>query len=87
MDKKQLGIENTIFTGGSDFGFTAVDEADIAQPLNDKLTQMRTLIQPLLENLMANPSKDIIQWKGALREQQIKDFIVKLDAICPLPSK
>ena len=61
-----------------DFGFTAVDEDELAsveiskkiadesaataEQLEDKLNKLYNAILPLLSNLKANPEKDYIYW-------------------------
>ena len=53
-----------------DFGFSAVGEEEMLQPAvesKDKLTKMYQMIEPLLDNLMANPEKDYIHWPDSDR--------------------
>lgn len=57
-----------------DFGFTAVDEETVVEPivtnvqssaeeqLKVKLLELEKLIMPLLVNLMKNPEKEYIHW-------------------------
>lgn len=57
-----------------DFGFTAVDEDTVVEPIVNnvqttaeeqlklKLLEVEKLIMPLLVNLMKNPEKDYIHW-------------------------
>ena len=65
-----------------DFGFTIVDEKDIAQPsdeLTSQLQQLYNAIIPLLKNLKANPEKDVIMWPN--RVEKINEFKAKIDSI------
>lgn len=70
-----------------DFGFTVVgaDELDevkdtqeeygsLNKTLQERLTLMHDAIQPLLNNLKANPEKDYIKWNGAERIEKIEQF-------------
>jgi hypothetical protein len=73
----------------NDFGFTAVDESDVADPLineanqtadskvKEKLANVEKLILPLLVNLMKNPDKDYIHWpkRIPLIEKQIERIL------------
>jgi len=59
-----------------DFGFTSEDEI---KSTTDKLSGLRDLIMPLLNNLKQNPDKDIIKWDGRNRIKQIDAFIKKMD--------
>jgi len=73
----------------NDFGFTAVHETDLTEPIisevkttaNDatkqKLLDLEKLILPLLVNLMKNPDKDYIHWPNRvpLIEKQIERII------------
>lgn len=57
-----------------DFGFTAVDEETVVEPIvtnvqssaeeqyKAKLLEVEKLIMPLLVNLMKNPEKEYIHW-------------------------
>ena len=78
-----------------DFGFTAVTEDELqavqdaqkqvgdvsveAQSTQDKLEKLYNSIQPLLNNLKANPEKDYIKW--ANRTVIIDKQIEKIKAI------
>ena len=78
-----------------DFGFTAVtlDELEIIQEttakleesdaesaqLSDRLNKLYNAIQPLLNNLKADPTRDYIYWPG--RMEKIEQFSDHLDAI------
>lgn len=62
-----------------DFGFSHVDEKEVTQIQDTKLRQMYDAIMPLLNNLKANPEKDIIKWPN--RTKKIDEFIKKLDVI------
>lgn len=83
-------MANTNFT--FDFGFSAVDEdelevlqsaqAEIAsasstnQVLEDKLNKLYNMVQPLLNNLKANPEKDYIYWPNRLTKvEQFQDAL------------
>ena len=73
----------------NDFGFTAVHENDVVDPLitevkttadadtKQKLSTVEKLILPLLVNLMKNPDKDYIHWpkRVPLREKQIDKIL------------
>lgn len=73
----------------NDFGFTAVHETDLTEPIitevkstaNDatkqKLSDLEKLILPLLVNLMKNPDKDYIHWPNRvpLIEKQIERIL------------
>lgn len=72
-----------------DFGFTAVHDKDVADPLlteikstadteiKTKLASVEKLIMPLLVNLMKNPEKDYIHWPNRvpLIEKQIEKIL------------
>lgn len=78
-----------------DFGFTTVDESELniyqkAQELaaessqtisatQDKLDSLYNAIQPLLNNLKANPEKEYILWPNRL--QKIEQFETYLQGI------
>ena len=73
----------------NDFGFTAVHENDVVDPLitevkttadadtKQKLSTVEKLILPLLVNLMKNPDKDYIHWPNRvpLIEKQIERIL------------
>ncbi len=61
----------------NDFGFTAIDEAEIKD--DTRIERMYKLIRPLLDNLMKNPEKDYIKWPN--RDQIIKKMIEELEGI------
>jgi hypothetical protein len=64
----------------NDFGFTFADSNEIHQKVSlteDKLSGLREMIMPLLNNLLKNPDKDTILWPD--REKKIKAFIKKMD--------
>ena len=65
----------------NDFGFTFADEESFIKSDNSKLVELRKMIMPLLNNLMKNPDKDIIQWPGNDRAKKINAFIVKMDKL------
>lgn len=60
--------------GSDDFGFTAVDESEVVEPIvtgvktsseeehKKTLQTLEKLILPLLVNLMKNPEKEYIHW-------------------------
>lgn len=72
-----------------DFGFTAVHENDVIEPVvsavsasadietKQKLASVEKLILPLLVNLMKNPDKDYIHWPNRvpLIEKQIEKIL------------
>lgn len=74
-----------------DFGFTLVDEQelDTAQQLQstsstleeaqDRLDRLYNAIQPLLNNLKANPEKEFIRWPD--RVSKVEQFSDLLDSI------
>ena len=75
----------------NDFGFTAVHETDLTEPIisevkttaNDatkqKLLDLDKLILPLLVNLMKNPEKDYIYWpKRTAKIDQFEDVLRKI---------
>jgi hypothetical protein len=63
----------------NDFGFTFVDESEISKTsdlddLKSRLTKLRKMFLPLLENLNKNPEKDMIKWpnRKQLLDKQIE---------------
>jgi len=74
-----------------DFGFTAVteEELEVVSELQEKadktltyqtrLENLYNAIQPLLNNLKANPEKDYIYWPN--RMDKVEEFSDVLDAI------
>lgn len=63
----------------NDLGFTFVDESEISKSadldeLKIRLTKLRKMFLPLLENLNKNPDKDMIKWpnRKELLDKQIK---------------
>lgn len=74
-----------------DFGFTAVDEEVVANPIvsdvkstldeaaKAKLLEVEKLIMPLLVNLLKNPDKDYIHWPN--RKPMIEKQIEKILAV------
>ena len=86
-----LKIPNEYLDTDNDFGFTAVHEADVADPLlnevkstadtefKQKLQSLEKMIMPLLVNLMKNPDKEYIHWPN--RVGQIEKQIEKILAI------
>ena len=76
----------------NDFGFTTVDETELAtfkeaiteieskgediENLKDKLNKLYKAIQPLLNNLKANPAKEYILWPDRLEKvEQFEDYL------------
>ena len=88
-------MANTDFT--FDFGFSAVDENELevlqstkaeletttasSKAMEDKINKLYNMVQPLLNNLKANPEKDYIHWPGKLRMSKIEEFSDKLDKV------
>lgn len=78
-----------------DFGFTTVDESELniyqkaqqsaaesAQAINEtqeKIDSLYNAIQPLLNNLKANPEKEYILWPNRLKK--IEEFETYLQGI------
>jgi len=74
-----------------DFGFTAVDETELhsyqqatqatqsATATQEKVDNLYNAIQPLLNNLKANPEKEYILWPSRL--QKIEQFESYLQGI------
>ena len=79
----------------NDFGFTQVDETELAtfkkaiteieskgediENLEDKLNELYKAIQPLLNNLKANPTKEYILWPDLLEKvKQFEDYLRKI---------
>jgi len=79
----------------NDFGFTAIDETELStyksaisqieekgediEKLEEKLNKLYGAIQPLLNNLKANPSKEYILWPDRLeRVEQFEDYLRKI---------
>lgn len=60
-----------------DFGFTFSDTTEIKAEAEDKVSGLRNMIMPLLNNLKKNPEKDTIVWPD--REKKINEFIKKMD--------
>ena len=79
-----------------DFGFTAVDADELevvqasknqtktashnAEKFASDLIALRKAIQPLLNNLRANPEKDYIYWPDRL--EKVDAFEAHIDTIC-----
>ena len=78
-----------------DFGFTLVDEDELdtvqeieqkvsetsstAEATQDKLDKLFGAIQPLLNNLKANPEKELIKWPNRLEKiEAFEDHIQKI---------
>ena len=78
-----------------DFGFTLVDEDELdtvqeieqkvsetsstVEAAQDKLDKLFGAIQPLLNNLKANPEKELIKWPNRLEKiEAFEDHIQKI---------
>ena len=78
-----------------DFGFTLVDEDELdtvqeieqkvsessttAEQTQDKLDKLFSAIQPLLNNLKANPEKELIKWPNRLEKiEAFEDHIQEI---------
>ena len=78
-----------------DFGFTPVDEDELdtvqeieqkvsessttAEQTQDRLDKLFSAIQPLLNNLKANPEKELIKWPNRLEKiEAFEDHIQKI---------
>lgn len=73
----------------NDFGFTAVNESEVVEPIvnevktssdseaKSKMQSLEKLILPLLVNLMKNPEKEYIHWPNRvpLIEKQIEKIL------------
>jgi len=66
-----------------DFGFTHASEDELfsERKVDDKAQKLRDMIMPLLNNLKANPEKDIIKWNGADRVKRIDEFIDRMNSL------
>ena len=78
----------------NDFGFTAVHETDVTDPIvsevktsvdsetKQKLLTLEKMIMPLLVNLMKNPEKEYIHWPNrvTLIEKQIEKILANTRA-------
>jgi len=74
-----------------DFGFTAVTEQEldvvqkaqqteaVAQTTQEKIDKLFNAIQPLLNNLKQNPSKEYIYWPNRL--EKVEQFETYLQSI------
>jgi len=78
-----------------DFGFTAVTQEELdfvqqtvtklestsaeAEHIEQKLNKLYSAVQPLLNNLKANPEKDYIYWPN--RQIKVEEFSDYLDKI------
>ena len=76
-----------------DFGFTLVDEDELdtvqeieqkvsessttAEQTQDKLDKLFSAIQPLLNNLKANPEKELIKWPNRLEKVEQFEALLK----------
>jgi hypothetical protein len=86
-------LANTDFT--FDFGFSAMDAEELevvqsakeeavaasstATDLEDRFNKLYNMVQPLLNNLKKNPSKDYIYWPNRL--DKIEEFSDALDKV------
>ena len=74
-----------------DFGFTLVDEneldvakeatasATVSTQTQDRLDQLYNAITPLLNNLKANPEKEMIKWPNRVEKvEAFEDHIYKI---------
>ena len=78
-----------------DFGFTAVDENELeavqkanqvvestssnVEELQEKVDKLFNAIQPLLNNLKANPEKEYIYWPNRIEKvEQFEDHLLKI---------
>ena len=79
---KEKKLDEKIFDGEFDFGFTTIHEKDISdtnelEHWKNKVFKLRGLIMPLLLNLKKDPKNDYILWPG--RDKKIDEFIKKID--------
>lgn len=65
-----------------DFGFTFTDSSELPTEtdlidLQNRLTELRKMFLPLLENLKKNPEKDMIKWPNRVEilDKQIQRLI------------
>jgi len=84
-----MSIPKEYLNSNWDFGFTAVDEETVTEPIvsgvqnsaeeltKKKLLEVEKLILPLLVNLMRNPEKDYIHWpnRAPLIQTQIDNIL------------
>jgi len=78
-----------------DFGFTAVDETELeavqqaqdianensstVSELEEKLNKLFNAVQPLLNNLKANPEKEYIYWPNRIEKvEQFEEYLLKI---------
>ena len=78
-----------------DFGFTAVDENELefvqkasqevmnkdlqAQTTQEKLDKLFNAVQPLLNNLKANPEKEYIYWPNRIKKvEEFETYLQKI---------
>jgi hypothetical protein len=74
-----------------DFGFTAVTEEELdvvqkahqteatAQNVQEKIDRLYNAIQPLLNNLKANPAKEYIYWPKRMEKvEQFETYLQKI---------
>ena len=78
-----------------DFGFTAVDENELeavqkanqvvestssnVEELQEKVDKLFNAVQPLLNNLKANPEKEYIYWPNRIEKvEQFEDHLYKI---------
>ena len=53
--------------------------ADLLTASRKDLDRLYDLFKPLLNNLSSDPSKDIIQWNGQKRVDQMRQFKLKVE--------
>lgn len=86
-------MANTDFS--FDFGFSAMDadelevvqaakaeattSSSVAADMEDRFAKLYNMVQPLLNNLKANPDKDYIYWPNRL--DKIEEFSDALDKV------
>lgn len=74
----------------NDFGFTFVDENEVAKTIrkenetdvkmvNDRLENVMAAIRPFLKNLQKNPEQEYLKWPD--RAKKVAEFERKLNAI------
>ena len=78
-----------------DFGFTAVDENELeavqkanqvvestssnVEELQEKVDKLFNAVQPLLNNLKANPEKEYIYWPNRIEKvEQFEEHLLKI---------
>lgn len=83
MDEQKY-LQKKLKENAFDFGFSAVDEAEVSKPVEDhwkqKTLDLRDMIIPLLQNLKRDPDKEYIRWPN--RVEKIDEFIKKINSHC-----